>query len=380
MITQAPAPLRDEEDAYVRFGNVMRREDAIERTELLVALMRELDADTFPGAVRAFREHLPLLDPVDIRLLMAYWARSAPREMVEETSAWGDPRAELLAAALAVYEIARAEGYPVARAYYDALPPQQKEASLVNLTMAQINHGEMKDLAGFITSFKENDEREIVAPVALHQMIRRHGPAVVQTWIEGLKAGRGSSNDLKRVAFRAAQSAHLDNGYRQEFIDWLGQVGEEPWTKGGWRSVAVHWARSEPLEAIEWARTLPDEADREEVVAEAVRVWSVRYPDQALEWILSQPPDVELDRGTGRLAVYHALERPAISLRMLERIVARETFSNTRRRVEHTWSVLPKARQEELLQSSREVARARRAARQEMDDEAGGGEDGTASS
>lgn len=376
MVAQSPAPLRDEEDAYVRFGNAMRRDDAIERTELLIALMREVGPETLPGAARAFREHLYLLEPADIRLLMAYWAQRDPRQMVVETSSWGDSRVERLAASRAVYQIARTEGYPAARAFYDSLEPPQRKGSLVNLAIAQIKHGDMKDLAGFITSFSDMDERETVASVALHEMIRKHGPAVVQTWIEGLDSGRGSSNDLKRMAFRAAQSAHLDNDLRQEFIDWLERVGDLGWAKGGWRSVAVNWARIDPLAAIEWAGSLRDVDEREEVVAEAIRVWAVRNPDEAGAWILAQPPRIELDRGTGRLAVHHALERPSMSLRMLERIVSRQTFANAHRRVEYNWNMLPKQRKDELLARLKEVTREWNAARN--DRARGAGDDSTA--
>lgn len=367
MVAQSPAPLRDEEDAYVRFGNIMRREDAIERTELLAALMHEVDEETFPGATRAFREHLALLQPADIRLLMGYWARRDPEGVVRETSSWGDQRAERLAAAMAVYEIARTRGYAAARGFYDGLGEHQKDASLVNLTIAQINHGEMEDLAGFITSFTDSDERETVASVSLHQMMRKHGPNVVQTWVEGLRSGRGSSTDLKRIAFRASESAHLDKGYRTEFIAWLDRVGDLPWAKGGWRAVAVHWARAEPLEAIAWARTIREESGRDEVVAEAIRVWAVRQPEEAMQWILEQPPHVQLDRGTGRLAIFYSLDQPSRTFQMMERIATKKTFGNARRQVEHTWKVLPEKRREELLARSKELSRAWHAKHREPD-------------
>ena len=133
------------------------------------------------------------------------------------------------------------------------------------------------------------------------------------------------------------------------------------WAKGAWRSIAVHWVRSEPLVGIEWARSLPEERGRDEVAAEAIRIWAVRDADKALEWIVAQPPGEQLDRGTGRLAVHHALERPSISLAMMERIVSPTTFQNTRRSVEHRWHVLPEKRKGELLARTKALAQARRA-------------------
>jgi len=43
---------------------------------------------------------------------------------------------------------------------------------------------------------------------------------------------------------------------------------------------------------------------------DAVELLTTDDPARALEWILGQPPSAELDRGTGRLAVHHALQRP----------------------------------------------------------------------
>jgi hypothetical protein len=362
MYVQAGAPLEGSEDTYIRFGNALRTPDALDRTQILVKLTKQLTAETLPGAIRAYQDDLYPLDAVDLRILMAYWAKEQPREMLEEVSGWSDGRAQRLAAAQAIAEVAEHEGYDAARAIYDEMPTYMRDAGLPNLVIGMIDHGQLEDLAGFITSFEGPEEREMVASIAMHQMIRTHGPAVVQTWIEGLPVGRGSSNDLQRVGFRAAQSAHLDNGYRDEFIDWVERSEGAYWAKGAWRSIAVHWVRADPLAGIEWARSLPAAHGRDDVAAEAIRIWAVRDADKALEWILEQEPNEELDRGTGRLAVHHALERPSITLAMMKRIVSPETFGNTRRSVEHRWNVLPDKRRNELLERTKSLSRARRSA------------------
>jgi hypothetical protein len=363
MSVQAGASLGGPDDAYLRFGNALRTPDALERTETLVKLTKKLTPETLPGAIRAYHDDLYPIDAVDLRILMAYWAKQHPREMLAEVEGWSDSRVQRLAAAQAIAEVAKSEGYDAARALYDSMPTHMRDAGLVNLVIGLIDHGRLEDLAGFITSFQNPDEREMVANVAMHRMIREHGPAVVQTWIEGLPPGRGSSSDLQRVGFRAAQSAHLDNGYRDEFIAWLERSGDANWAKGAWRSIAVHWVRSDPLAGIEWARSLPEERGRDDVAAEAIRIWAVRDADKALEWIMAQPANEELDRGTGRLAVHHALEKPSITLAMMERIVSPATFQNTRRSVEHRWNVLPEKRKNELLARTKELAQARRAGR-----------------
>lgn len=360
MYVQAGAPLDGAEDAYLRFGNALRTPDALERTETLVRLTRQLTPETLPGAIRAYHDDLYPLETVDLRILMAYWAKHEPRRMLEEVEGWSDARVQRLAAAQAIAEVAKSSGYDSARAIYDEMPTHMSSAGLPNLVIGMIEHGRLEDLAGFITSFQSPDEREMVTSIALHQMIRAHGPAVVQTWIEGLPLGQGSSNDLKRVGFRAAQSAHLDNGHRDEFINWITRSRGASWAKGGWRSIAVHWVRSDPLAGIEWARSLSPEQGRDDVVAEAIRIWAVRDAEKAREWIIGQEQSKELDRGTGRLAVHHALENPSISLAMMKRIVSPETFGNTRRSVEHRWNVLPDKRRIELLKQTKAMHRDRR--------------------
>jgi len=360
MYVQAGAPLEGDEDAYLRFGNALRTPDALERTETLVKLTKQLTPETLPGAIRAYHDDLYPLESVDLRILMAYWAKHEPRQMIEEVEGWSDGRVQRLAAAQAIAEVAKSEGYDSARAIYDEMPTYMSSAGLPNLVIGMIEHGRLEDLAGFITSFQSPDEHEMVASIALHQMIRAHGPAVVQTWIEGLPPGRGSSNDLKRVGFRAAQSAHLDNGHRDEFINWITRSRGSSWSKGAWRSIAVHWVRSDPLAGIEWARSLSPDQGRDDVVAEAIRIWAARDAEKAFEWIVGQEQSKELDRGTGRLAVHHALENPSISLAMMQRIVSSETFGNTRRSVEHRWNVLPDKHRIELLKQTKAMYQDRR--------------------
>ncbi len=115
------------------------------------------------------------------------------------------------------------------------------------------------------------------------------------------------------------------------------------------------------MAAIEWARALPEEGEREVVIADSIRTWASRDSDAALEWILAQPADVTLDRGQGRLAVYFARRQPQLSIQLLERIVSAVTFKNTRRTVEHHWRSLPDdaSAREGLMAQVEQIAQAR---------------------
>ena len=359
MYVSAGPPIADAEDAYVRYRNALDGTDSLLRTETLVKLTKQLTPETLPGATRAFHEDLWPLGNSDIRILMAYWAKNHPREMIAEVLTWNNLRVQQVAATEAVSEIAAAEGYPAAREFFDSMPVHVRQSGLVNLVLAHVDHGELTDLAGFISGFSDHTERDRVAEVAVERMIDNHGPEAVQLWIESLPAGKGNSSDVKPVAFRAAQRAHMDNGYREEFQAWLEKLKDQRWARGGWRAIGVTWAKTDPVAAIEWARGLPDREISEQITPEIIRVFSVRDVDSALSWILAQEPSLELDRGTGRLAVHYSTRDPDLSLDLMERIVARETFDNSRKSAELYWRRLSEKKKEPLLARAKAISQAR---------------------
>jgi hypothetical protein len=359
MYVNSGPPLRNAEETYTRYRNALSIKDTLARTEILLKLTKQLTPETLPGAARAYEEDLWPLANSDIRILMAYWAKNSPREMVATTRGWNNSRVQQIAGTEALSEIAASEGYAAAREFYDSLPLHLRRGGLVTLVLAYADHGDLTDMAAFVTSFKDHDERDLVGEIAVERMLDNYGPIFVEEWVETLAPGRGNTSDIKVVAFRAAQRAHLDNGYRREFEQWLEKVGDESWAKGGWRSIAVHWVKTDPISAIEWARALPDDVDRLTVVQEAVRGWAVRDSEATLAWILEQQPNKELDRGTGRLVVHYAVRNPNLSLDLLERIITAETFRNAYRTASNQWERLPDRKSEELISRAKELARAR---------------------
>ena len=359
MYVNAGPPLRDAEDAYVRYRNALDGTDSLLRSEILVKLTKKLTPETLPGATRAFEEDLWPLGNSDIRILMSYWAKHHPREMVAEVAKWSNLRVEQIAVTEAVSEIAAAEGYPAAREFYDSMPLHARQSGLVNLVLAHVDHGELSDLAGFITGFADHQERDRVGQVAVERMIDNSGPEVVQKWVEGLPDGKGNSSDIKAVAFRAAQRSHMANGYREAFQVWLETLEDQRWARGGWRSIGITWAKTDPLAAIEWARGLADEDRSRDVSMEIIRVFAVRDADAALPWILEQEPNAVLDRGTGSLVVYFAALDPDIALDLMERIVSGETFKNSRKTASLHWKRLPERRSAPILARAKKIAQER---------------------
>lgn len=362
MLVEAGAPIADEEDAYVRFSNALENPDSLERTEILLDLTKKLTPEVLPGAIRAYAKDVRPLADSDIRFLMTYWIKQDPREVMRETRRWDNDRAQRLAASEAVFEIARTEGYDAAYAFWqDDLQKHERDGALVALVWSYMD-GDIDDLAGFITSFSDHHQRDIVGHVAMERMIDLYGPEAVQRWTEGLPPGVGNSSDIKRVALRTGLRAHLDNGHREAFEAWLQKHAHEPWTKGAWRLMGIHMAKKQPIEAIEWARALPEDGgnyDRQTVTQEIIRIWASRDPEAAVAWILNQEPHPDLDRGTGRLAVHYAVRNRTLSIELMRRIVSPTTFKNTRRTVSRSWARFPEPVREEALAEVKAIAQAR---------------------
>ncbi len=359
MVVNAGAPIADEEDAYVRFRNALAGDDSLERTETLVRLTKGLNAETLSGAVRAFEEDIYPRANSDIRVLMAYWAKHQPREMVKEVFTWNDLRVQQIAVTEALNAIAEQEPWEAVREFYESMPLHGRQTALVSYVRRFIDHADVADLPEFILSFADHEERDRAGEVAVNRMIQNFGPEALQEWIESLPDGRGNTSDLKVVAFRASARAHMDNGHQDEFEAWLHEIGDESWARGGWRSVAVIRAKTDPVAAIEWARGLPEGDYRLNVIQEAIRVFSLRDSDAAFAWILEQPPSLELDRGTGVLAIHYKSRDSDRALDLLERIVGPDTFANAVRTLTNYWKKMPPRRRDPILERVDQITQAR---------------------
>lgn len=368
MAVNAGDPIGDEEEAYARFSNALTHVDSFERTETLLKLAKQLTPETLPGAIRAYRQDPGKLAPIDVRILMWVWANEDPFGMVEEVKSWPDLRSQRLASAEAVSRVAHNLGYDAARELYDSLPSHTRDRALPSLVVATLDLNLIGEIYGLIDSYPVGDDRDIVAGIAARQMMERHGPGVVQEWVESLPAGRGSKRDVKRVAFRAAQDAHLDAGHFESLEKWVDRVGEEEWAVNARRGIALHWVKREPIEAIAWARALSVAQDRDEIVAEAVRVFATLDAVHALGWIRSEEPAAELDRGTGRLAIYFARRDPEVAFEMARRIVTDKTFQNVRSNLKKEWHQLGNPEKREALMSRVEAIGVERAAASASDD------------
>ncbi len=322
-VNRGPA-LKSEQDAYERFSNAFTITDSMDRIDVLSRLVRRLTPETLPGAVRAIKDDLEDVFNNDLRMLMWYWAKEDPRGMLKEMQTWPEVRAQRMAAGEAVYWILKKEGYDAARIVFDELPNHQRDPALAHLVLAYLESGETPNLIALIDSYQMPAEREFAAGIVVGQILRANGPEALAKWIESLPEGPGTSNDLKVISFRAAQTELMRRDHFEFLESWLDRSATADWAKGGRRAIGIHLAKRDPMRAIEWARGLAPEHDRDLVLSETLRAFASYDRVGALEWMRSQEPEPVLDEAVARLAYEFATRNPVVALEMIGRIQGAE--------------------------------------------------------
>lgn len=346
-VNRGPA-LRSEEDAYERFSNAFTITDAMDRIEVVARLVRRLTPETLPGAVRAIKDDTEDIFNNDFRMLMWYWAKQDPRGMLQEVQGWPEVRAQRMAAGEAVYWVLKNEGYAAARALFDQLPNHQRDPALAYLVLAYLESGETVDLISLIDSYPMREESEFATGIVVGQILKVNGPEKLAAWVESLPIGHGTGGDLREVAFRAAQSELMRRDQLVFLEGWLDRVDQESWARGGRRAIGIRLAKQDPKRAIEWAKALPPEKDRDTILSETLRAYASYDRVGALEWMRTNEPARELDQGAARLAYEFATRDPFVALEMIGRIQDPETFEKTHKLLTFHWKDVDRGLHETL--------------------------------
>jgi hypothetical protein len=330
----------------------------MDRSEIVARLVRRLTPEALPGAVRAFKDDQKDIFNNDLRMLMWYWAKEDPRGMLEEVQGLPEVRTQRIAAGEAVYWVLKKEGYDAARALFDQLPNHQRDPALAYLVLAYLESGETVNLIDLIDSYQSREEREFATGIVAGQILKANGPELLARWVEALPDGGGTSNDLKAVAFRAAQSELMR---RDEFAfleSWIDRIDKEPWTAGGGRrTIGVHLAKRDPKRAIAWAQGLAPEKGRDDVLGETLRAYASYDRAGALAWIREQAPSPTLDAGAVRLAYEYSNRDPWVALEMLARIQDADAFAKAHKMLTAAWRNMALDRHEELMKKLEEMSR-----------------------
>jgi hypothetical protein len=314
--------------------------DTLERIEVMDKLIRRLTPETLPGAIRALKDDLIDVYNNDLRMLMWYWAKQDPRGMLQEVQTWSDVRTQRIVAGEAVAAVLRKEGYDAAHALFEQMPTHLRDAAIPHLVLAYLESGSTPNLITLIESYQAREEREQVTGIVVGQIRVLNGPQALADWVESLPDGSGTKNDLKAVAYRAAQLELLRRNDLEFLEGWLDRIDKQPWSAGGRRGIAVNLVKRDPLKAIEWVRTLTPEQGRDEIFAETLRGFASFDRFGALQWLRQQTPAPQLDAGYARLSYEFARRDPALTIEMATRIQSAEIFENLRKSVTFEWKDL----------------------------------------
>lgn len=349
-VNRGPA-LASEQDAYERFSNAFTITDSMDRIDVLSRLVRRLTPETLPGAIRAIKDDLEDVYNNDLRMLMWYWAKQDPRGMLKEMQTWPEVRAQRMAAGEAIYWIVKKEGYDAARAVFDEIPNHQRDPALAYLVLAYLESGETVNLIALIESYQMREERDFAAGIVVGQILAANGPEALTDWVESLPDGPGTSNDLKAVAFRAAQTELMRRDHFEHLDAWLGRVEKADWAHGGRRAIGIHLVKRDPMRAIAWAQALTAEQDRDLVLSETLRAFASYDRVGALEWMRGQKPEPVLDEGAARLAYEFANRDPMVALEMMGRIQGAELFEKAKKMLTFHWKGIAKDKHETLTKA-----------------------------
>ena len=355
-VNRGPA-LASEQDAYERFSNAFTITDAMDRIDVLSRLVRRLTPETLPGAIRAIKDDLADVFNNDLRMLMWYWAQQDPRGMLKEMQSWPEVRAQRMAAGEAVYWILKKEGYDAARAVFDEIPNHQRDPALAYLVLAYLESGETVNLVALIESYQMREERDFAAGIVVGQILAANGPEALTDWVESLPDGPGTSNDLKAVAFRAAQTELMRRDHFEYLDEWIARVEDAEWARGGRRAIGIHLVKRDPMRAIAWAQALSPEQERDLVLSEALRAFASYDRVGALAWMRGQKPEPVLDEGAARLAYEFAHRDPMAALEMIGRIQGAETFEKAEKMLTFQWKGIAKDEHEKLMKALAEIPR-----------------------
>ena len=339
-INRGPA-IKDEQDAYERFSNALTLTDTLERIEVLDKLIRRLTPETLPGAIRALKDDMIDVYNNDLRMVMWYWAKQDPRGMLQEVQTWSDTRTQRIVAGEAVAWVLRKEGYDAAHALFEQLPTHLRDAAIPYLVLAYLESGSTPNLIQLIESYQAREERDAVAGIVVGQIRALNGSQALADWVESLPDGEGTKNDLKAVAYRAAQYELLRRDDLEFLEGWLDRIDKQPWAAGGRRAIAVNLVKRDPMKAIAWVQTLTPEQGRDEIFAETLRGYASFDHFGALAWLRQQTPSPQLDAGYARLSYEFARRDPAISVELAARVQNAEMFEHLRKSLTQEWKDLP---------------------------------------
>ncbi len=110
-------------------------------------------------------------------------------------------------------------------------------------------------------------------------------------------------------------------------LQWIDQMPEGPSSEGTLKAFAGDWARTDGLEAAEWALSMEDQSG---TLTSAIAAWTMNgEPVEVAQWLKGQSPSVEMDNAISIFARASARENPELAQSMLNSIQDQDTRDRT---------------------------------------------------
>ncbi len=284
-------------DAVAR---ALANHDTLDRTTALVDLMHRLDATNVDGAFAAYEGVARGVDRQDVALLANAWARFDAEGAIDRFLSFPNASAQFQAVADVIFYRARNGAAKEARIFAEkALGGHSNLSAADKATAGEIildatarglaAAGQYEDLTKLLETMPSGQPRSFLITKTMLEFGRDEGSA--RKWADGIPWE--AQNQLKRDVLRPtlALMAGYDGRSASEWYDtfkdrlepgeWLGDIGDA-------------WARTEPVESLEWLLSEPESQPRQYALRTASYVFLLKDGPAGAVWIKSHldQPDV----------------------------------------------------------------------------------------
>lgn len=319
------------------FNAITHNQNPLERAALWVEFYASIDPADAPRVGDLFKKSIGGQDEVSATLLASWWAQHDPRGALKRAYSWPwDDRK--LGTRVVFYEWGRS-------APEEAL---QGLAGLPGLVSGQIQSAGGAFVRGFVDSGAA-PSAELASFIEGIDVLKDR-VSMIETLISGLSARDGLkateayvgsldqqvAPDLTKQFFRTfvGVAAIRDPDEAKVFVE---KYADSVYGKHLRRRLGARWARFHGAEAMEWARALPIEDDRDDVVEHTFRNFVFADRSAATLWMHERHDDPSLEAVLPMFLAVLAKQDPQQAAHWLPRVSDAEKRQRTTEKVVKEW-------------------------------------------
>lgn len=305
---RATAPRSDAElSTLASFHGALGEPDWLARTYRMSAFLQGLSPENLPAALDALEPQLPWLVTDELRLFMLAWSRFDPPAALERALGWPQ-QFRRNGSGAAVYAWAFRDPEAALRAL-DSVEDAELREFMEGRLVAGWVHGLHKQSADDYIATLPEGPRRLRYLGLLAWELSKQGPAAVISWAEQVP---DSDPRYKADVFLQTSSA-LSDIDPSTTSAWLQPHLGRPYAADALGVLARSWALQDPNAAMAWATRLPP-GDREGAVGGAFSAWLDQSPADAERWLRSATPASTLDPAVRVLVRRKRQQSPAEAL------------------------------------------------------------------